>query len=261
MSVDSNFDYLKRIFFLDFPNFISSFKNVKQAADINEYAKSMFYGMYDDVNVFQYTTRDSKFDLIHGLNKNNERVVILEYTACDDSVPYKKIYKEKTQSNEYFVQSYWKNGKEMIQWFVVLKYGNEERTMVRKTHVFDTNKLNTNDFVEETITRFTRTRKWINRNYMVHRSEDQPAETCHRLNMSMLVCQKWYNRGKLHRSNNPAELVYDEKNRIKKEAHYQNDKKHCITGPSELYYNYNDKNIIRIWCQNDELLATDTVKI
>lgn len=266
--VDGNSQYLQRILAADYFKFSSTFKSVKKLSQ--EYVESLKGSIYttDLAAHFLYELKDERFIFTLCEFSKDEVYATIEYLEKDLDVcrtnlnlPYKIIYENLEKTNEFTVHYYWLNGKEVIKHYVILKYTRFERIFLRKVQIIEPLNNDTNKPTEIIKSVHYIKQIWLNKNRQKHRNS-LPAEVVYTKNLTHVTHKYWYQKDKLHRVNNPAEIVHDLKNRIKKTAFYHLNMKHCLEGPAEMYYNYGeDSGVMKIWYQNDELITIEKCKL
>lgn len=245
--VDANVEYLQRIFFCDYQKFAD---NVKTSKTINRNSGQ---------EITVYLMKDGNIAKMSVLKNESHETATIDFMKNDiHRIIYKKL-KEKAK-NEYLVHTRWIDGREMFKWYAILNYNNEERILLKKTLIVDHSKDGTDEYSEKTVTLYSRTKKWLNKNYQIHR-ENGPAIIVKTTNSTHVIHCIWYHRDKIHRVDLPAEFFYDHKNRVKKISYYRHGKRHNMTNAAEMYYDYAGQQVIKIWYQNDEIVTTKNVKM
>lgn len=265
--VDGNSQYLQRILAADYLKFSSTFKSVKKLSP--EYVESLKGSIYttDQATHYLYDLKDERFIFTLCEFSKDEVYATLEYLEKDSDIcrnnfklPYKIIYENLEKANEFTVTFQWLNGKEVIKNYVILKYNRSERIFLKKVKIIDPSNFDVGKPTEIIKSINYVKQIWMNKNRQKHRNI-LPAEVEYTKNLSHVTHEYWYQKDKLHHNYMPAVKVYDLKNRIKKVGYYHMNMKHSIEQAAELYYNYGEGSVVKIWYQNDDLVTTEKCKI
>lgn len=271
--VDKTSVFLKRIF-SNYSQMFSKVKTIKNltseealkynirgaAIDSNSIKEHVLFEFED----YKFILTICKYDAYFSDFGNN--YAFIEYLENYENQPYKIGYSENVLKNgneeikEYHVAINWGTDKVVSKRYTLLEYANNiSRSILCDVSLYEPLNNGTDKASIINMSLFVKRFTWLNKNSQKHR-QIQPAEITYTKNMTHVIHECWYSCNKLHRLNLPAEIAYDLKKRVKKEAYFKNNKKHSSPN-AETYYNYADKCVTKIWYENDELIKTDQEKI
>ena len=262
MPVDKSAVYLKRIIetYDKFDHLKLRKLTVDEASEFKNVNKMSRFGDYE-----YYSSDVDDCKMIFSLKTSNDfgdNYAEIEYYDKNFSYrkskkPYRVTYHEI--DDEYFVNVY-SDENVTTKSYTVLKYRSTDRVVLKEVKVYEPLNAGT-EKPAVTVSSIHHVKKiWLNKNLQKHRAH-HPAEVVYSPNLSQVLRQYWYQNDKLHRLNFPAEITYDLKKRVKKEAYFQHDKKHCTDAAAESYYNYGEKTVTKIWYENDNLIKTDQTRL